>query len=39
MVHKSGHHFDLVNWWIGSEPVEVAGMGKLAFYGRENGVS
>ncbi|KAI5117646.1 hypothetical protein M0805_001302 [Coniferiporia weirii] len=37
MVHKSGHHFDLVNWWIDSEPVEVAGFGKLAFYGDENG--
>ncbi|KIK62937.1 hypothetical protein GYMLUDRAFT_41216 [Collybiopsis luxurians FD-317 M1] len=37
MVHKSGHHFDLVNWWIDSSPVTVAGMGRLAFYGAENG--
>lgn len=37
MVHKSGHHFDLVNWWIDARPVTVAGMGKLAFYGEENG--
>ena len=37
MVHKSGHHFDLVNWWIDDEPVEVAGMGRTAFYGSENG--
>uniref|UniRef100_D8QAW7 Gfo/Idh/MocA-like oxidoreductase N-terminal domain-containing protein n=1 Tax=Schizophyllum commune (strain H4-8 / FGSC 9210) TaxID=578458 RepID=D8QAW7_SCHCM len=37
MVHKSGHHFDLVNWWINSEPEAVAGMGKLGFYGEENG--
>jgi predicted dehydrogenase len=37
MVHKSGHHFDLVNWWIDSEPETVAGMGKLAFYGEEQG--
>ena len=37
MVHKSGHHFDLVNWWLDSQPVTVAGMGKLAFYGDENG--
>ncbi len=37
MVHKSGHHFDLVNWWIGSEPETVAGMGKTAFYGKEAG--
>ncbi|KAF8913614.1 NAD(P)-binding protein [Mucidula mucida] len=37
MVHKAGHHFDLVNWWIDSEPETVAGMGKLAFYGQEAG--
>ncbi|KAI0033576.1 NAD(P)-binding protein [Vararia minispora EC-137] len=37
MVHKSGHHFDLVNWWLDSVPVTVVGMGRLAFYGRENG--
>ncbi|KAI4524308.1 NAD(P)-binding protein [Schizophyllum commune Loenen D] len=37
MVHKSGHHFDLVNWWINSQPEAVAGMGKLGFYGDEKG--
>ncbi|KAF9258172.1 NAD(P)-binding protein [Marasmius fiardii PR-910] len=37
MVHKSGHHFDLVNWWLDSSPVTVAGMGSLVFYGEENG--
>ncbi|TCD62053.1 hypothetical protein EIP91_007529 [Steccherinum ochraceum] len=37
MVHKSGHHFDLVNWWLDSQPETVAAMGKLAFYGDENG--
>lgn len=37
MVHKSGHHFDLVNWWLNAEPETVAAMGKLAFYGAENG--
>ena len=37
MVHKSGHHFDLVNWWLDAQPETVAGMGKLAFYGDENG--
>lgn len=36
MVHKSTHHFDLVNWWIDSTPSEVFGMGRLAFYGLEN---
>lgn len=36
MVHKATHHFDLVNWWIGSMPETVFGIGKLVFYGREN---
>jgi len=36
MVHKATHHFDLVNWWIGSVPETVFGMGDLSFYGRAN---
>jgi predicted dehydrogenase len=36
MVHKSTHHFDLVNFWLGTEPQEVFAMGDLKFYGREN---
>ena len=36
MVHKSTHHFDLINWWIDSVPDTVFGFGRLAFYGREN---
>lgn len=36
MVHKSTHHFDLVNWWLDSTPETVFGMGDLRFYGREN---
>ncbi|RYX86367.1 Gfo/Idh/MocA family oxidoreductase [bacterium] len=36
MVHKSTHHFDLVNWWLDSTPQTVFGMGSLRFYGREN---
>lgn len=36
LVHKATHHFDLVNWWIGSYPREVFAMGGLKFYGREN---
>jgi len=39
LVHKSTHHFDLVNWWIDSIPAEVFAWGKLAFYGRENAVA
>ncbi len=38
MVHKAGHHFDLVNWWLQAAPETVFGMGRLAFYGAENGV-
>jgi len=37
MVHKASHHFDLVNWWLGSEPEEVFGYGRLGFYGAEAG--
>ncbi|MEK8174859.1 Gfo/Idh/MocA family oxidoreductase [Streptomyces sp. M19] len=37
MVHKSSHHFDLVNWWLGARPEEVFGYGRLGFYGREAG--
>lgn len=38
LVHKSTHHFDLVNWWIEEEPEEVYANGTLRFYGptREN---
>jgi predicted dehydrogenase len=36
MVHKSTHHFDLVNWWLDSTPATVFAMGDLRFYGREN---
>ncbi len=33
-VHKSTHHFDLVNWIIGDEPERVLAQGSLAFYGK-----
>lgn len=36
LVHKSTHHFDLVSFWIGSEPDTVFALGDLLFYGREN---
>ena len=36
MVHKATHHFDLVNWWLDSEPVTVYAQGDLKFYGKEN---
>ncbi len=34
LVHKSTHHFDLLNWWINSDPEEVFAYGKLEFYGK-----
>lgn len=36
LVHKSTHHFDLVNFWLQSYPDTVLAMGDLMFYGREN---
>lgn len=36
LVHKATHHFDLVNYWLGSRPETVVAMGDLRFYGREN---
>ena len=36
IIHKATHHFDLVNWWIDAVPETVYGMGRLAFYGKEN---
>lgn len=32
LVHKSTHHFDLLNWWVASTPQRVNANGKLAFY-------
>ena len=32
MVHKSTHHFDLVNWWLSASPVTVQANGKREFY-------
>ena len=26
MIHKATHHFDLVNWWLGSDPEIVHGL-------------
>jgi predicted dehydrogenase len=36
LVHKATHHFDLVNFWLGSRPRTVFAFGDLMFYGREN---
>jgi predicted dehydrogenase len=36
LVHKSTHHFDLLNWLIDSDPVEVNAYGMLEHYGNNN---
>lgn len=36
LVHKATHHFDLLNWWIDSDPVEVFAFGALEHYGKNN---
>ncbi len=35
-VHKATHHFDLLNWWIDSDPEEVFAYGALEHYGKAN---
>ncbi len=35
-VHKATHHFDLLNWWLESEPEEVFAYGELEYYGHNN---
>jgi len=37
MVHKATHHFDLVNWWLGTSPETVFAQGGLFFYGESAG--
>lgn len=36
LVHKSTHHFDIVNFLLDSTPETVFAFGDLKFYGREN---
>ncbi|WP_020018015.1 Gfo/Idh/MocA family protein [Promicromonospora sukumoe] len=36
LVHKSSHHFDLVNWWLADLPTRVYASGGLRFYGDAN---
>jgi len=36
LVHKSTHHFDLVNFWIADAPKTVFAFGDLNFYGMNN---
>jgi predicted dehydrogenase len=34
-IHKSSHHFDLINWWLDQKPVEAFAYGALNYYGAE----
>jgi predicted dehydrogenase len=34
--HKATHHFDLLNWWLDSDPVQVFAYGALEHYGKAN---
>ncbi|KAK4663890.1 uncharacterized protein QC763_501890 [Podospora pseudopauciseta] len=36
LVHKSTHHFDLVNFWLKTRPLSVYAQADLKFYGKEN---
>ncbi|WP_067838291.1 Gfo/Idh/MocA family oxidoreductase [Amphibacillus sediminis] len=36
LVHKATHHFDLVNFWLGTQPETVYAAGGLRYYGKEN---
>ncbi len=33
-VHKATHHFDMINWFLEADPVEVSAFGTLRKYGR-----
>lgn len=37
-VHKATHHFDLINWWLDADPVEVTAYGALNVYGKNGTV-
>lgn len=36
LIHKSSHHFDLVNWWLADTPDRVYASGGTKFYGAAN---
>ncbi len=33
-THKATHHFDLINWWLNADPVEVSANASLNVYGK-----
>lgn len=36
LIHKASHHFDLINWLLADDPVQVYARGGVRFYGAEN---
>lgn len=38
LVHKASHHFDLANWWLDADPVDVVAAGDLRVYGKNGAV-
>ena len=38
LCHKASHHFDQLNWWIDSDPVEVVAYGRLNKYGSNSSI-
>lgn len=34
-VHKATHHFDLINWYLAADPLEVTAYADLDVYGKE----
>ena len=36
LVHKATHHFDLINWFLEADPVDVTARGGLEYFGRNN---
>ena len=39
MVHKATHHFDLVNWWLGSDPETGHGLRQARVLHAEDGAA
>lgn len=35
-VHKSTHHFDMINWYLDSDPLQVYAHGSLNLFGKNN---
>lgn len=33
LIHKSSHHFDLLNWWLNCIPQNLCAFGKLNYFG------